>query len=107
MSAKKRSSEERKQMQDLLEELSGIGIEEREGNIVCSPELDLAMLVTHCIQTKNIDILKMYLKVSSVYITGIFYRHSMVKIYSSPPVRFYHKFGWASKSLCLLAQKVY
>ena len=73
MSAKKRNAEERKQMQDLLEELSGIGIEEQEGNIVCSPELDLAMLVTHCIQTKNIDILKMYLKASTVYCISLKY----------------------------------
>ena len=30
---------------------------------------------------------------------------SVVKIDSSPPVRFYQIFEWASKSLCLLAQK--
>ena len=28
-------------------------------------------------------------------------------INSSPPVRFYQKIEWASKSICLLAQKVY
>ena len=31
---------------------------------------------------------------------------AVVKIDSSPPVRFYQKFEWASKSICLLAQKV-
>ena len=30
----------------------------------------------------------------------------VVKIDSSPLVRFYQKFEWASKSRCLLAQKV-
>ena len=31
----------------------------------------------------------------------------VVKIDSSPPVSFYQHFEWASKSICLLAQKVY
>ena len=30
----------------------------------------------------------------------------VMKIDSRPPVRFYQKSDWASKSLCLLAQKV-
>ena len=34
-------------------------------------------------------------------------RDAVVKIDSSPLVRFYQKFEWASKSICLLAQKVY
>ena len=33
-------------------------------------------------------------------------RLSVAKIDSSPPFHFYQKFEWASKSLCLLAQKV-
>ena len=31
---------------------------------------------------------------------------AVVKIDSSPPVRFYQKYEWASESLCLLDQKV-
>ena len=55
------------------------------------------------------EVMEVQMPAQSSSIAGDNSYHAVVKIDSSPQVRFYQKieWPWASKSLCLLAQKVY